>query len=311
MTTSGVTGFAFTRDNIITMALNQIGVYSKNAVIDNNDLVDATRALNLLLLAWQNIGLSLSRIQDCYLFTKAGQASYTLGGPSSENITENYTQTKLSTSAAAGAGTVTMVSAAGLSIGMFVGVMMDGGIIHWTTTTNAVNPVGLTVVMAGAAAAGNAVYVYATKIQRPLRVISARRRTSGGYDIPISVKAREDYNNLPNKKGSGSPLMIYYDPRRETYGTLYAWLTPKDEKEIICLTVIRPIEVFTAGNQTPDLPAEFYDALVSNLALKLANEYHEVSPEIYAKIQEAAAQSLMAAHLFDNELASIQFEPER
>jgi hypothetical protein len=312
VTTSGVTALAFTGNDVIAMALRQIGVYSKNEVIDANDLEDATRVLNLLLLSWQNKGLSLSRAQDCYLFLKKGQYRYVLGGAASEHITDRYTKTALAAIAATGAGNVTLTDTTGLTTGDFIGVLMDTGVIHWTTATTQTNPVGLTTPMSGPAASGAAVYFYTTKVSRPLRLLSARRRTPTLTDIPFGDPvAREDYNRMPNKFGTGTPNVVYYDPLRDTYGHLYLWLPPSHEKDILCLTVIRPIELFTSGSQTPDVPAEMYEALTCNLALRLANEYHEVNPEIYAKVQAAATSSLMAASMFDNELAPVKFEPER
>ena len=59
MATSGSIDFSLTRDDIITEALEQLGVLGSGETANTDDVVSASRTLNMMTKAWQADGLTL------------------------------------------------------------------------------------------------------------------------------------------------------------------------------------------------------------------------------------------------------------
>jgi hypothetical protein len=162
--------------------------------------------------------------------------------------------------------------------------------------------------------ASQAEYALATLFsKRPLRVLSVRRRiTSGSTDTPLTQLSREEYYELPNKTTAAVPTSFYYDPQRAT-GTLYIWPTASTATaaaQTLRVDYARPIEDFDATNNDPDLPQEWLDALIWNLADNLETAYPVNNPRLAAKISGKAAESLARIESWDTEPASLYLQPD-
>lgn len=162
--------------------------------------------------------------------------------------------------------------------------------------------------------ASQAEYALATLFsQKPMRVTSVRRRiTSGSLDTPLFELSRQEYFDLPNKATAAVPTSFYYDPQRAT-GTLYIWPTASTSvaaAQTLRVTYLRRIEDFDASNNDPDLPQEWLEALIWNLADNLEVEYPLNDPRRAAKIERMAAQTLAAIESFDTEPASLHLQPD-
>ena len=128
--------FTQTRNDIINGALRLCRVLSEGQTATAQQVSDAAISLNRMVKAWQADGLQLWAKQEATLFLTANTAQYLLG-TTGANFTTSYTDTTLSANAAAGAGTVTVTSATGISSGQFIGVWTDSNTIHWTTVSGA------------------------------------------------------------------------------------------------------------------------------------------------------------------------------
>lgn len=162
--------------------------------------------------------------------------------------------------------------------------------------------------------ASQATYALATLFsQKPMRVTSIRRRvTSGSTDTPMWPLSREEYFDLPNKTTAAVPVNWYYDPQR-ALGTLYIWPTASTSvasAQTLQVTYLRRIEDFDASNNDPDLPQEWLEALIWNLADNLETEYPVNDPRRAAKIERNAALSLAAIESFDTEPTSLYLSPD-
>ena len=105
---------------------------------------------------------------------------------------------------------------------------------------------------------------------RPLRIIGARRSdTFDGVQIPMNKVSREDYQDQPNKGAASTPVEFYYDAQLE-HGTLYVWGTGGS---FIHFTYERELLKPTAMTDILDFPEEWFDALIYNLAVRLAPMY--------------------------------------
>lgn len=312
MATSGTATFNANRDTIIKMALRKIGAIAAGETPDAQTISDCSDQLNMMVKALNASGLHIWTETEATLFLQPGQASYILGTGSSDSCADtSYTATTLAGAAVLGAGSINVASASGFASTYNVGVVLDSGVLFWTTENG--SPSGTTITLSstltGSASSGNAVYVYQNKIIRPLRVVSGRRYAfSGAIETQMIAMSRIDYRNQPNKASTGTPTQFFYDPRggKNTQGTFYVWPAPQDVTAAINFTWWRPIEDFSNQANTPDLPQEWLDALIWNLAYKMAPEY-DCPQGRYTMIREQAGLSLDLVSGWDREPESYFF----
>lgn len=310
MSTSGTSTFNFSRNQIILAAMRKIKVISSGETPSAQLVQDFSDQLNTFVKTLDATGLHLWTEAEATLFLQPNQISYSLGG-SIDNATETYTATTLSTAAASGASTINVTAATGIVTVYNIGVVLDSGSIFWTAVNGA--PVGTTVTLAatltGAAAAGNAVYVYQTRIVRPLRVLSARRYNFiSAIDTQMMPYSRIDYRNQPNKTSTGTITQWFYDPRggANSTGLVFVWPAPPDATNALKFTWMRPIQDFLTSANNPDLPQEWLDPLVWNLAYRMAPEY-PVPSKLYEMVKEQAVLTLQNVMGFDREPESYLF----
>lgn len=142
---------------------------------------------------------------------------------------------------------------------------------------------------------------------RPLRIHEVRYRDANGTDRPMVQLSRSDYFDLPEKTSTGSPTSYYYDPGRGQ-GTLYIWPVPASvTTESLRWTYDRSIEDMDAAANEPDVPQEWYDAVVLNLAASLAGPTFPTEPGLQQIIEARAQRALDRAMYFDRETASVSF----
>lgn len=311
MTTSGTSSYNANRDQIIRMALRKLGAFEAGETPDDQTMQDCAQQLNMLVKSLEATGLHIWTETEATVFLQPGQRSYTLGTGTTDHATEDYTHTLLASDAISGATSITLDSVTGFGANYNIGIVLSSGDIFWTTQVGAA--VGTTITLASgltaSAATGTQVYAYESNIVRPLRVVSARR-----YDFqsnlitPLILYSRVDYHNLPNQNDTGIPNIVFYDPRggANTTGKLWVWPVPNVPTNGITMTWWRPIQDFDTAANTPDLPQEWLDCLVWNLAYKMAPEF-DCPANRYTMIREQAAASLELTMGFDREPESYLF----
>ena len=274
MTTSASVDFSVSRDNLIEDALRAAGALGVEDSASTNQKTHAARVLNMIVKAWGSSGPALWARKRGYILPVSGTNEIVLGSGGG-HATLSYTQTTLSAAAASGATSIIVTSATGFGASYYVGVELDNGNITWTTQSGAAS--GTTVTLAGgldsAAASGNYVYVYQTKLQRPLRIVDAFvSNLSSNNDNGIDIIPLADYNALSSKTEEGTPNCISYDPQMDT-GTARIWPRFENGKTIITIYFQRPFEDFDAAGDTPDFPQEWFFAIFYALAVALAPTY--------------------------------------
>lgn len=170
----------------------------------------------------------------------------------------------------------------------------------WRRTPRTVTPVS-----------GQAAYTLEPK---PMRVLSARRKQlTGGYETPMTEWSRQEYLDMPNKTSSPStPVNFYYDPQRDT-GVLYLWPVPSSTVATqisVIIDELRPMFLMDASNDTLDMPAEWQETWVMNLAKRLKLKYPVNDPGLDAKVDELADTLFARLKAWDNEPASIFLQPD-
>ena len=310
MTTSGVNTLSVTRDEIINMAFEDMGVYAPGMEApEPGEISTAAVRLNMMLKAWQAANVGLWLHQTATLPLAAAAQSYNLG-PTGANCSTLMGEAALAVAAVTADLTITVDDDTGITNGQYIGIEQDDDTIHWTTVNGVpvANVVTLTAGMVEDAAIGSVVYFYTNKISRPLSIVEARISDVDGNETPLTVLSRNEYLTLPLKSAEGRTNSYYYDPQL-TNGILSVWPVNTVLSDKIIFTFRVPVQVFVNLNDTPDFPYEWFDALHYNLALRLCSAF-TVPPQRRAEIKEMAAITLQDADGFDREQeVSIQIVP--
>lgn len=295
MTTSGSVDFSVSRDNILTDALIIVGAVGPDDTVPTNWLTHAARQLNKIVKALGAKRVGLWARKTGYILPVSDTNSILLG-PSGGHATLSYTQTTLASSAASGVSTISVSSATGFADTRAIGIEKDDGSMFWTTESGAPSSTTITLATAldGAASSGNYVYVYTTKLQRPLRVVEAYRvDLAGGTEIEIDIEGKAVYESQTTKAQEGETLILSYDPQLDN-GAAYIWPRFVDGGSVIKIIFQRPFEDFDAAGDTPDFPSEWWDALCLLLAVRLAPVYGMPAAD-RGVLRQEAGEALMLA----------------
>ena len=140
---------------------------------------------------------------------------------------------------------------------------------------------------------------------RPIRILDAYRRDSSGKDTPVGLLTKQQYNALSDKDASGITTHIYYDPQ-DPLGVIYPWPVVSTTGYSLIFDVLKRIQDFTATTDTPDFPTEWFEALVFNLAMRLAPEFNRRTSE---EVKFLAQSTLRDVENSDYETGSVFFVP--
>ncbi len=272
MATSGSTDFSVNRDDICKAALRLINVIAAEETPEADDIQNASQAMNMMVKAWAGEGIQLFTQKRATLFLQNSKTKYSLG-PTGDHATLSYTSTTIRVAEAAGQTSLEVTTTTGMTASDYIGIILDSGNVHWTTISS-ITDSDTVVVASGlptAAAAGNNVYWYTTKIPRPIKIIHAFIR-NGDDDYVLDQYTRDRYWEMTRKTWSSRPTAFYYE-NTHADGTLYTNYQATDFTETLELIYQRPIEDFDSTANTPDFPQEWYEALKYNLAIRIAPEY--------------------------------------
>ena len=310
MAVSGSKDFSITRADIIEAALRKIGVYDQGEAVPGEEVPDAALALNLMVKEWVMDGADIFLRTESTLFLQPDTQSYNL---STDHITDSYVESTLASAVTSGTSTsipVTDSLTNGMSASDFIGIKMDDNTIHWSTISaiNAGDLVNIADATDDDAAAGNKVYAYTTKSDRPQKILYAFRSDKNGFDTEISVIGENEYRRQSNKTADGAPTEIWYNPQgNQATGKLSVWPDNGgvDWDKIVLIAQHLPDD-FDAGANNPDFPIEWGNALVWGLAAELCSEY-SIPEREQTRIWSIANNKLQKALDYDVENASVIF----
>ena len=302
MATSGSYDYSVNRNEVIAAALRKCGVQS----ISSTDYADAAVALNLMIKHWAIQDFKLWAQKEVVLFLVPGTQSYTVG-PSGNNAAYTFVEAEVGTAYASGTALV-LDSTTGMTAADYIGVELDSGTMQWRTitTVDSATQVTLSSALSSAAAAGNTVYTYTSKPQRPMEIMNIRHYVDD-REVPIAPASRKEYLELTNKTTEGMPVQVYYQPTL-TNGTVYVWPTSSDPADTLKFTAKIQLQDMDLQTNDFDFPQEWHRALVWNLAAEIMGEYG-IPPEDRMEIQAKADQYLNDCLDYDSESASVFFSP--
>ncbi|MCA9333437.1 hypothetical protein KC963_00125 [Candidatus Saccharibacteria bacterium] len=318
MATSGKQFLSATAADIIKEALQLVGVLAEGESVNATTEADCIRSLNYMVKHWQGKHMgNLWAIEPLVLFLKKDQREYTISATSTDYFCKHSDLiiTHVQTAAAASDTSIVLDSVTGISDNDKIGIQTTNNVVEWfdvsgSPSGNTVSFDGGTGSLQAAAAVDNIVYVYtpvAATYARPLQIIDAVLRNKStasdnliGYDTPVQIIAREDFNDLAVKTTTGRVNQIYFNPELLT-AKIQVWPTTNDETEYLVMWVRREIEFFDANSQDVDYPQEWYQALAWNLAMLVAPKWGMVDKEKFGVISAFATQFLEEAASNDTE----------
>lgn len=310
MTTSNSVDFAVSRDDIIYAAAAENGDVAEGESMTPDRIEDYALRLNSWVKSLMASGAKMWAMKEATLFLTEGTASYSLGATGT-HCTNTYVKTTLSTAEATASTSIGLTAFAGMSASDNIGIVLDDGTIHWTTISGA--PGSTTTIASGlasAAAAGNVVFTYTTKINRPQRIDpdAAYWRSSASQDTPVEMVSRTEYAQLSNKTTPGKIVKAFYDPQL-TNGVLYVWPTPDNASDVLRFWYERILEDFDTSTNTPDFAIEWSEALILGLASRMAPSAG-IQLQERMELKSRADEALKIAMGYDRENTPIFFQPD-
>lgn len=135
---------------------------------------------------------------------------------------------------------------------------------------------------------------------RPLSILSCRfKESSSATELVMTRMTRDEYDSLPDKTTTGTPTMFYYDRQREA-ARLYVWpILSSVTAQTLEYTYDRELEDIASLNDIIDVPGEWWDAVVYNLAARIQESIPMVGQS--PLVAQRAAQLLRQAAAFDQE----------
>lgn len=131
----------------------------------------------------------------------------------------------------------------------------------------------------------------------PFDIIDVRI-TRNSIDTPMIELSRKEYYDLPVKTNEGFPTQWYYD-RQRNGGTMYLWPAPDATAGTLKFTYMAQIDDMDANADSLDLPTEWYEAVVYNLADRLSENYGLINTPLGQRVAQKAMEKFMLVRDFD------------
>jgi hypothetical protein len=265
-----------------------------------------------MLKSWQQQGLHLWLEEEGIIFLEVGKESYLLG-PSGNEATQidDFISSATTSDEAASAILIGVTDSTGMLANDKVGIRLDDGSRFWTTIFSVDNSTQITLSagLPSVSASGNTVFTFTNLIQRPLRISSSRRKTHGAdNEIEVYSWSRNEYFNQVNKGSTGTVVNAYYQPKL-TNGRYYVWQTAASTNDYVRISFERPIEDVDLSTNTLDIPVEWYETIIYNLAVRLTDSYR-VTPAKQQMIMMKADKLLEDSLGWDEEVESVNIMPD-
>jgi hypothetical protein len=277
--TSGTFTYSATAAQAIQEALEILGVLESGRAPTTADQTSCLTTLNMMVKQWSGNfdfapGLKAFARKRGYIFPQKNQGSYSLG-PTGDNASLSYATTTMRVAGTAAATTLEVTSTTGMTAADKIGILLDSGTIQWTTVSSVTDSDTLVIPASGltsAAAAGNRIFAYTTKLMRPLYIESAVLRDTDGNDSEMFPMLVDYYESLPAKSTDSDPGFYLYE-NSLTNGTLFLDYEPSDMTKVIRITFMAPAENYDAVANDIAYPQEWLAAIAIGLAKRVAPKF--------------------------------------
>lgn len=115
-------------------------------------------------------------------------------------------------------------------------------------------------------------------------------------EIPMARINRDDYQSLPNKAFQGRPVQYWLDIQRDN-PVIRLWPAVQNQYTFFQLVLTRKRYLMDVGTltETLDFPQRWFEAVVAELASRLAMEIQEVDMQMIPALQGAADRAMAMA----------------
>lgn len=309
MAVSTTTDFKSSADEIIKDSFAHLNVFGENEPIPKESLDIALRILNRMLKSVQQFSEHLWVKQTVTMFPQKSQAKYTFG---TDHITgDDYLESTLDGDYAAGATSIVLNDAISASADDYVGVILDDNSFYWDQIDTILSK---TITfkngsLPSTASDNNTVYTYTNKLENPFDVYKLNRFEDGTNEIPMNPLSVRGYFEQPNKNSTSRPVSYSYDRQRDA-GVIDIWPTPSTVDFLIRILLARRVKDIDLTVNNLDFPQEWEEAIMLNLAVRLARIYQKNTGNNFNELRLAAQESLDLALNFDVENTSMFFAPD-
>lgn len=293
--------YTIDRDTLIRMGCEISGLATEGEPLQPEMAKVMARHLNLYIKFLTTKGLRLWKRERQSITLVASQSSYTLG--------QKY------------AGTTTATNVGNLedSSANFVSKTAVGDTVNNTTdsTSTTISAITSTTVLdvADDIFASGENYEITTadeSIPRPERILECNRKgTSDSNEVTVNPLSLEEYENLPNKSDTGTPVSYFYDPTL-TNGRLYLWLTP-DAQAVSDFTIeiVAAIQVNDMDSSTSefDFPGQWLMPLVDFIAKRSTQIYGSARLGELDRLDRDLNNNIDDVVDYDQEPESVFFQP--
>lgn len=301
MATSGSYDFSITRDQLIDLAHQHVGLIGEGESASSSQVTEASRLLNMIVKLRAADGMPLWALKRGYVLPFTGASSVA----TDSHVVTEYVSTTISANEAAAQTILSVTSSTGMAASDQVGIELDDGSMHWTTISTVDSSTQITVAsgLASAAASGNRVYAYTAsseRVQKPIRIVEANiLEVSSSNSWEIYIEDRADYYALGNRTNEGTPNTIYYSIESTSgtnldNGQIFVYPRFANGDYVIEFTYHRPFQDFDAATDNPDFPQAFYLPLMLELAALLGPKANLPIEERRSLFQEAEVYRIQA-----------------
>jgi len=123
---------------------------------------------------------------------------------------------------------------------------------------------------------------------RPISIQKAFIRDSNDHDHHVSIRPMDEYHDISEKDTLDRPQWLYYD-HTFPLGTIHLYYTPNDTESLHIIS-FKPFTNYTNLTLTVELPGEYEEMLVSNLAIRLGSRYGK---RLSAELKDRAKETLV------------------
>ena len=311
MATSGTYNYLVTASDVLTESLEMLGVLAPGESITSDDQTSCLRSLNMMVKQWSGNfdfapGLKAFSKKHAYMFLQNNQTVYSLG-PSGDPATLSYHTTTITTAGIASDTTLHLTDTTGMTAADKIGILLDSGVIQWTTILTVPGSTSVTIAsLTSAAAVGNRVFTYTTILQRPLYIEDAVLRDTNTIDTTIYPMSQNEYENISNKFAAGNPSRYLLD-NTITNATLSLDLAPNDLTYVVRMAIILPAENYDLVTNDIAYPQEWYSALACGLAKRVASKFGK---NLWTQaLQDDYQEALSIARTSYAETTDVYFQP--
>jgi hypothetical protein len=303
MSTSNSTNYTLTATELITSALEPLGVAKSGEPLEPEESAMALVVLNMMLKALQN-KLNLWKRKAVSITLVDTQTAYTLGQKSAGNATS------------LSAGNLVDSGANFNTDNVIVGDTVKNIIAGTSTTVSAVTSTTALALAVDIFTVGSEAYEITSdniSAPRPMKILECSRVRSDGNEVPLRKSTSNEYESESNKTSAGAPISYYYDKQLNN-GILNIWQAPDASavSEYTLRVVYQsPIEDIDLLTETIDCPSENLEALQMNLTYRLASRFGGLTASERAVMRQDAKDALDDAEGFDVDANySTYFQPD-